>query len=92
MILAISQYFPEGTRVTRPAGGFVLWVELPKRVDSLELYRKALDKKISIAPGPIFSAKQKYQNFIRLSCGQPWSDRLEQALITLGRLAGKAQG
>jgi DNA-binding transcriptional MocR family regulator len=87
--LAISQHFPEGTRVTRPAGGFVLWVELPKRVDSIELYRKALEKRISIAPGPIFSAKQKYQNFIRLSCGQPWSERLEQAIITLGRLAGK---
>lgn len=87
--LSISQSFPKGTRVTRPAGGFVLWVELPKSVDSLELYRKALEKKISIAPGPIFSAKQKYQNFIRLSCGQPWSDKLEQALVTLGRLAGK---
>lgn len=87
--LAISQCFPRGTRVTRPAGGFVLWVELPKSLDSLELYRKALREKISIAPGPIFSAKQKYQNFIRLSCGQPWSERLEQALMTLGRLAGK---
>jgi DNA-binding transcriptional MocR family regulator len=87
--LAISQYFPEGTRVTRPTGGFVLWVELPKQVDSVDLYRKALEKKISIAPGPIFSAKEKYQNFIRLSCGQPWSNKLEQALMTLGQLAGK---
>jgi DNA-binding transcriptional MocR family regulator len=89
VVLAISRYFPGGTKVTRPAGGFVLWVELPKGVDSIELYRKALAEKISIAPGPIFSAKQKYQNFIRISCGQPWSNRLEQALVTLGRLAGK---
>jgi DNA-binding transcriptional MocR family regulator len=88
--LAISQHFPEGTRVTRPAGGFVLWVELPKTIDSLELYRKALQEKISIIPGPVFSAKQKYQNFIRLSCGQPWSERFGQALIAVGRLAGKA--
>lgn len=87
--LAISRYFPEGTRVTRPLGGFVLWVELPKSVNSLELHRKALREKIGIIPGPIFSPKQKYQNFIRLSCGLPWSDRLEQALINLGRLAGK---
>jgi DNA-binding transcriptional MocR family regulator len=87
--LAINRYFPEGTRVTRPAGGFVLWVELPKSVNSLELHRKALEENISIAPGPIFSAKQRYQNFVRLSCGQPWSERLEHALITLGRLAGK---
>lgn len=87
--LAISRYFPEGTRVTRPLGGFVLWVELPKSVNSLELHRKALREKIGIIPGSLFSPKQRYQNFIRLSCGLPWSDRLEQALINLGRLAGK---
>ena len=68
---AITRYFPEGTKVTRPAGGYVLWVELPPRVDSLELFRRALAEKISIAPGPIFSPKQKFQNFIRLSCGAP---------------------
>ena len=89
VILAVSEHLPQGTKVTRPAGGFVLWVELPKRVNSLELYDQALEKKIGIAPGPIFSAKQKYQNFIRLSCGQPWSNRFEQAVVTLGRLAGK---
>lgn len=89
MTQVIGKYFPEGTKVTRPSGGFVLWVELPKSVDSLELHRRALEEKISIAPGPLFSAKQKYLNFMRLSCGDPWSGRLEQALITLGRLAGQ---
>jgi DNA-binding transcriptional MocR family regulator len=83
---AISRYFPDGTRVTRPQGGYVLWVELPVFVDSLELHRKALNEKISIAPGPIFSAKQKYKNFIRLSCGQAWSDKTERAMMTLGQL------
>lgn len=87
--LAIGQYFPAGTRVTRPTGGFVLWVELPKSINALDLHRRALGENISVAPGPIFSAKQKYQNFVRLSCGQPWSEKLERALITLGRLAGK---
>jgi DNA-binding transcriptional MocR family regulator len=68
----------------------VLWVELPRSVNALELHRKALEEyKIGIAPGPIFSPKQRYQNFIRLSCGSTWSDRIEQALITLGRLAFK---
>lgn len=88
--LVVSRYFPQGTRVTRPVGGFVLWVELPKSVNSLELHRKALREKISISPGPIFSAKQEYQNCIRLSCGQPWSGKLEQAIVTLGKLAGQA--
>jgi DNA-binding transcriptional MocR family regulator len=86
MTHAIVRLFPAGTKVTQPVGGFVLWVELPKTVDALELHRRALAKKISVAPGPLFSAKQKYRHFIRLSCALPWNDRLEQALATLGRL------
>jgi DNA-binding transcriptional MocR family regulator len=89
MIDAVTKYFPEGTKVTRPTGGFLLWVEFPKWVDSLQLYRDALERKISITPGPLFSPKQGYRNFIRLSCGQMWSERIEQAVITLGKLAEK---
>lgn len=89
LIEAIGDYFPEGTRVTRPMGGFVVWVELPKSVDALTLYWKALEQKISIAPGPIFSAKGQYSHFIRLHGGILWSDRMEKGLMTLGRLAGK---
>jgi len=86
---AIARYFPAGTKVTRPQGGYVLWVELPRSVDSLELHRRALQQKISIAPGPIFSAKQKYKNFIRLSCGLPWSEKIDRAVQTLAELARK---
>ena len=83
---AISRYFPEGTKVTRPQGGYVLWVELPRSVDSLELHRRALQANISIAPGPIFSAKQRYKNFIRISCGQTWSEKIDNAVRRLGNL------
>lgn len=83
---AIARYFPEGTKATRPAGGHVLWVELPKSVDSLELFRRALEQKIGLAPGPIFSAKGKYRNFIRLNCANPWSERIEKGLERLGEL------
>jgi len=87
MIDAIARNFPAGTRVTRPSGGFVLWVELPDKVDSLVLHRLALEKNISIAPGPLFSASGKYQNCIRLTCALPWDEKLERALVTLGGLA-----
>jgi len=87
---AVGRYFPAGTKVTRPQGGYVLWVELPRFVDSLELHRRALQQKISIVPGPIFSAKQKYKNFIRLSCGLPWSEKVESAVRILADLAGKS--
>jgi len=44
----------------------------------------------SIAPGPIFSAQQKYKNFIRLSCGQAWSQKIDHAVRTFGDLCGKS--
>jgi DNA-binding transcriptional MocR family regulator len=84
---AISRYFPAGTRVTQPVGGFVLWVQLPSAVDALELNRRALEKKISVAPGRLFSPTRKYRNFIRLNCALPWQESLDRALLTLGRLA-----
>ena len=86
MTEAVSRYFPEGTRATRPAGGMCLWVELPSHVDSLAVYERAMASKISIAPGPLFSAKQKYRNFIRLNCGNPWSEAVEQAVKRLGEI------
>ncbi len=87
MTHAVVRYFPDGTRVTQPTGGFVLWVELPKKVDAFELHRRALARKISIAPGPLFSPKQTYRNCVRLTCALPWDERTERALMTLGRLA-----
>ena len=82
----IATHFPEGTRVASPRGGFVLWVELPAGVDALSLYEQALRKRIVIAPGPLFSARQRFANFIRISAGMPWSDRVSDGLRTLARL------
>ncbi len=88
MIAAVTRYFPPGTRVSQPAGGFVVWVELAPEVDSLEIARAARAEGISIAPGPIFSATQKYRNFMRLSCACPWDGRIEAAVARLASLMG----
>jgi DNA-binding transcriptional MocR family regulator len=82
---AVSKYFPEGTRVSRPEGGYVLWIELPRGTDSVALFRAAIKEGISISPGPIFSASGKFRNCIRLNCGK-WSDEVDRAILKLGRL------
>lgn len=86
MTRAIDRYFPKGTRVTRPAGGFVLWLELPEGCDGRLLFRAALERGICIAPGDMFSASDRYQHCIRLSCGEAWSERIEHSIATLGEL------
>jgi len=83
---AIGRHFPAGTRVTRPGGGFALWVEMPEEVDSLRLYSRALRAGITLAPGPLFSATGRYRNYVRLNAAF-WSPEVEPAVATLGRLA-----
>jgi DNA-binding transcriptional MocR family regulator len=88
MSQSVMRYFPAGTRVTRPNGGFVLWVQLLEQVDSLRLYRQALRAGITLAPGHIFSATNQYRNFIRLNAAY-WSDEANRAIQRLGEMAAK---
>ncbi|MBP0625083.1 PLP-dependent aminotransferase family protein [Cupriavidus consociatus] len=82
---AVFEHFPVGTRVSRPQGGFVLWIQMPDDADSQQLFELAAAKDIGIAPGPIFSAREGYRNFIRLNCSHPWSDSLDSTLHWLGQ-------
>ena len=84
---AIVELFPEGTRMSKPAGGSILWLQLPDKTDGTKLYHRALRAGISIIPGEVFSASGKHRAFIRISCGTPWSPRIERALATLGQFA-----
>ena len=87
---AVSRHFPDGTRVVRPAGGYFVWVELPVGVDAMALHRAALAHRISLAPGPMFSASGEFRHHIRLTCGQHWDGALERAVRTLARLVDEA--
>lgn len=88
---AVGRSFPAGTRVTRPRGGMVLWVELPQGFDSVRLYDSARRHGISTAPGPIFSLTGKFRSALRLNAAA-WSPQIEAAIDTLGRLAaGQAE-
>ena len=86
MLAAIARHFPAQTRVSHPAGGYFLWLELPDQMDALKLFHMALAQGISIAPGPIFSPTRRFGNCIRLNYGSPWHDDAERAMETLGRI------
>ncbi len=85
---AVRRFFPPECRLTRPGGGFLLWVQLPERIDSLDLYRRALSAGIAITPGYLFSPTNQYRNFIRLNAAN-WSDETLPALRTLAALIGQ---
>ena len=85
-IAIIEQYFPEGTRITRPSGGLVIWIELAENINTSNFQEKAHEHNLSFAPGEIFSSKGDYQNYIRVNYCRLWEKKVEDALIKLGKL------
>ena len=85
-IQAIGAYFPAGIKMTNPKGGFILWIELDKKIDTYVLYQEAMLHKISIAPGTMFTLQDRYQNCMRLSYGMQWTTEVDKALKKLGSL------
>ncbi len=83
---AIGEYFPAGIKMSTPKGGFILWMELDKKIDTYQLYQEAMQHKISIAPGTMFTLQDRYQNCMRLSYGMPWTTEVDRALKKLGNL------
>jgi DNA-binding transcriptional MocR family regulator len=83
---AIASYFPPGTRFSQPKGGLALWVELPGQISSQAVFECALDAGILIAPGLMFSNSNRYDHFVRLNCGMPYTPEVDQALRELGAI------
>ena len=85
-IQAIGRSFPEGTKLSAPSGGYILWVELDGRIDGMELFKLAWGKRICVVPGAITTNSGGSKNCIRISCGHPFTERSEEMIQALGRI------
>lgn len=83
----IARHFPQGTRATLPRGGFVFWVELPEKVDTLAMFHRLLQEQICVTPGALYSLSERYNHALRLSCCYPFDDRYSWALKRAGAVA-----
>ena len=83
----IARHFPQGTRATQPAGGFVIWVDFPAGVDCVTLFRQLLEDKICMTPGQLYSPSGRYTNGLRLSCCYVFDTRYISAMIRIGQRA-----
>ncbi|HGH5404449.1 TPA: aminotransferase class I/II-fold pyridoxal phosphate-dependent enzyme, partial [Raoultella ornithinolytica] len=80
----LREYFPCGICVTRPKGGYMLWVELPEHVDMVCVAKQLCRLKIQVAPGSLFSASGKYRNCLRINCALPPIDKHREVMVKLG--------
>jgi len=82
----IAEHFPKEVCISQPQGGSVLWIRCRSHVDTSEFFAQAIAKGVSFAPGEIFSPTGKYKNFMRISYGVKWCDKIDKAAAELGKL------
>jgi len=88
----VARFFPAGTKISAPRGGYILWVELPGGADGFELFHRARAAGIAILPGEICSGSGRHRNCIRLCGSLPWSEELERGVATLGGIVAELAG
>lgn len=90
LLQGIEDYFPDNTKVSQPAGGFMLWVELDKKIDTVQLFDIAIRQNISFAPGRMFTQYNQYNNCMRLNFAMNWNEKINADLKTLGQIVKDA--
>ena len=83
---AIAAHWPAGTKLSVPDGSMMLWVELPNRRDGQAVFETALQQGIRVAPGSLFSNSNRFDHFLRISCGAAFTRDTDDALKRLGRI------
>lgn len=86
MISALQEFFPAGTRWTRPDGGMFIWVELPEHIDAMKLLDEAVEQLVAFVPGAPFYANEVQKNTLRLSFVTVPPAKIREGMAKLGKL------
>jgi 2-aminoadipate transaminase len=86
MLESMDKYFPKNVKYTRPDGGMFLWVTLPENVSALELFPKALEKKVAFVPGDPFYINKRNVNTMRLNYTNADCETIGEGIKRLGEL------
>ena len=87
LIGGLVSAMPEGTRWTRPEGGYQVWVELPEPLDSRELFDDAVRAGVLYAPGYQFNHDGRPSRGLRLTFSQADEEGLRLGVARLGQVA-----
>ena len=87
MLKTMDETFPEGVSYTRPDGGIFIWVTLPAHINTNELFKKGIEKKVAFVPGNSCMVDiDKPTNCFRLNFTTMPNDKIVAGIKTLAEL------
>jgi 2-aminoadipate transaminase len=85
LMTALRRVVPDGTRVSAPAGGVNVWVELPRGWSSVDLFGYAAREGMLFLPGAAFFPTTPVHNALRLSYGTLPEELAAEAMARFSR-------
>lgn len=86
MLSAMSEFFPDTVRWTKPEGGLFLWVMLPEGTAGRELFFKAVEEKVAFVLGKPFDPRGTMENTLRLNFSNASLEMIHEGIKRLGRV------
>ena len=81
---AMKEFLPNLT-TTNPGGGFYLWVDLPKGINSKTMLPRAVDNLVAYTPGTAFYGNGTGQEFLRISYSYPTPENIRVGVERLAK-------
>jgi len=86
MLKALKEHFPEGSVWNKPNGGMFIWVTLPEKIDTKEMFEDAVNAKVAYVHGAAFCVDGKGQNTMRLNFSNTDDDKIEEGIKRLAKI------
>jgi len=86
MLDAMEELFQPGVSWTKPQGGLFLWGMLPKGMDTSEVFKIAVARKVAFVPGTSFYALGGGENTMRLNFSYSNPDQIQIGIERLGNV------
>lgn len=84
----LSAHFPQKTSISTPAGGYNIWVGMPKETDMTKFYEQCENIGVRFTPGLTFSFTNTFSNHFRVVFADKFSPKRIEAIRQAGSLPG----
>ncbi len=91
---AMAEHFPpnRGVRWTRPEGGLFLWITTPEKINTLDLFYRAIEKKVAFVPGEVFYPEStRRTNTMRINFSYPAKGQIVEGVKRLAAVMADYQ-
>jgi DNA-binding transcriptional MocR family regulator len=84
-IRTMYEYFPKGVRWSRPAGGYNIWVKMPKKLMAEQLYAYMAQFGVIVTPGCYFFPNCAESEYFRISLARTSEQEIKEGFARLGK-------